>query len=249
MARDGNPDVLSELASTLNEIGPAIVPVGFHELLESITETARSLFGAAACSLALVDERGEHLTFEVASGAGAEDVIGLRVEVGKGIAGFVAASGQPIAIADVSKDTRFEAQVAADTGYVPRSIVAMPLETDRGVVGVIEVLDASRDDRDTSGDMEMLATFARQAALAIEGARVFRELGTSLLEAAASASSETLAEALRERARNATGDTGRLSALTAEMHDLIAMGPRETEAVIGVLQVFAQYTKRRGRRA
>ena len=143
MAPDNPPedrDVLSELASTLNEIGPAIVPVGFHELLESITETARSLFGAAACSLALVDERGEHLTFEVASGAGAEDVIGLRVEVGKGIAGFVAASGQPIAIADVSKDKRFEAQVAADTGYVPRSIVAMPLETDRGVVGVIEVL-------------------------------------------------------------------------------------------------------------
>lgn len=247
MARDDR-DVLAELAATLNEIGPAIVPVGFHELLESITETARSLFSAAACSLALVDDEGEHLTFEVASGTGSAEVIGVRVEVGKGIAGWVAASGQPIAIADVAKDQRFHAQVAADTGYVPRSIVAMPLETDRGVVGVIEVLDASRDDRDTSRDMEMLATFARQAALAIESARVFRELGTSVLRAAAGASPETLADALRDRAEAATGDSGRLTALTAELHDIITLGPRELEAAVGVLQVFAQYTKRRGRR-
>jgi GAF domain-containing protein len=241
-------DVLEELASTLNEIGPALVPVGFNELLESITDTARSLFAAAACSLALVDERGEHLTFEVASGTGAAEVVGVQVEVGKGIAGWVAASGQPIAIADVAKDRRFEAQVAVDTGYMPRSIVAMPLETDRGVVGVIEVLDASRDGRDTSRDMEMLATFARQAALAIEGSRIFRELGTALLEAAATASPESLADALRERARSSHGDTGRLTALTAELHDLIAAGPREIEAAAGVLQVFASYAKRRGRR-
>jgi GAF domain-containing protein len=124
----------------------------------------------------------------------------------------------------------------------------MPLETDRGVVGVIEVLDASREGRDTGRDMEMLATFARQAALAIEGARVFRELGTSLLHAAAAASPETLADALRERAAAATSDSGRLTALTAELHDIISLGPRELEAVVGVLQVFARYTKQRGRR-
>src|SRR5688572_25560671 len=107
MARDDR-DLLAELASTLNEIGPAIVPVGFHELLTSITETARSLFDAAACSLALIDDRGEHLRFEVASGQGADEVLGMEIEVGKGIAGWVATSGQPIAISDVAKERRFE---------------------------------------------------------------------------------------------------------------------------------------------
>jgi GAF domain-containing protein len=247
MARDDR-DVLTQLAATLNEIGPAIVPGGFHELLTSITETARTLFDAAACSLALIDERGEHLRFEVASGQGADEVIGMQIEVGKGIAGWVATSGQPIAISDVAKERRFESGFAEETGYVPNSIVAMPLETDRGIVGVIEVLDA-RGGGDTSADMGLLATFAHQAALAIEGARLFKDLGATLLRAAAEATEGELADSLRNVARNTPPETGRLSALTAELHEIIAMGPREAEAALGILQVFTAYTKRRGRRA
>lgn len=245
---DDTHDVLAELRSTLDEIGPAIVPTGLQDLLQSITDTARTLFGAAACSLALIDEDEEHLTFHVASGRGAEEVIGLRVEVGKGIAGWVATSGQPIAISDVAKDKRFESSVAADTGYVPNAIVAMPLETERDIVGVIEVLDASSTERDTSRDMELLAAFARQAALAIESARLFRMFGTALLDAAADATDGDLAGSLRRTARSLPASTGRLTALTAELHEIIALGPQEADAALGVLQVFTAYAKRRGRK-
>jgi len=76
--------------------------------------------------------------------------------------------GQPIEIADVTRDPRFARDVAESTGYVPRAILAMPLETDRAMLGVIEDLDRRKDGGSGARDMELLALFARQAALAIE---------------------------------------------------------------------------------
>lgn len=233
--------VLDELAGLLDEIGPALIPVGFKELLTSITETARSLFGAEACSLALVDPDGAHLTFEVASGRGAEEVIGLKVEAGKGIAGWVAMSGQPITIGDVASDTRFEASVAEDTGYVPRSIVAMPLETARETVGVIEVLDPDTETRDGSRDMEILARFADQAALAIESGRAFTELGTALLRSAASATDGDLSAALTSAADERSGTTGRLLGLVGQLQLLNARGDKEIAAATEILTAVNRY--------
>src|SRR5438093_7416443 len=53
-------DILQRLAALADEIGPALVPPGHDELLESIAETARTLFGAAACSIALLEESEGH---------------------------------------------------------------------------------------------------------------------------------------------------------------------------------------------
>jgi signal transduction protein with GAF and PtsI domain len=50
----------------------------------------------AACSLALVDQDGERLEFVAAAGAGAEQLVGMRIPAGQGIVGWVLASGQPI---------------------------------------------------------------------------------------------------------------------------------------------------------
>lgn len=235
--------LLTQIAEALDQLGPALVPTGHIALLTSITETARTIFGAAACSLALVDDAGENLIFHVASGKGAGDVVGMKVPMGKGIAGWVAMSGQPIAISDLAKDSRFESKVAADTGYVPTSIVAMPLETERGTLGIIEVLDATSHGRDTSRDMEVLARFADQAALAIENSRVFNELGTTVLAAAAAATEGDLSTALMEAAEGASGPAAALNRLAAQLNELSAMGPREIETAAAILETFVTYAK------
>ncbi|MGH3192493.1 MAG: GAF domain-containing protein [Streptosporangiaceae bacterium] len=52
-----SPDeLLAELGQLANSLGPAVRPAGTEELLESLTETARRLFGAVACSLALLSD-------------------------------------------------------------------------------------------------------------------------------------------------------------------------------------------------
>lgn len=243
---DDARSLLHEVASTAADLGPALAPVGHVELLQSITDTAKTIFDAAACSLALLDERGEQLTFFVASGAGAEEVVGMTVPVGRGIAGWVVSSGQPIAIADVRRDPRFEAGVAEETGYVPRSILAMPLETERRMIGAIEVLD-----RQTSGggEMELLAVFARQAALAIESSRVFTDLGRALFESVArAAGDETWGAALQQVGAGARRPDRSLATLAAHFNELGRLGEAERAAATTLVGDFLAYLKASGAR-
>lgn len=106
----------------------------------------RSLFSAAATSCALTSQDGERLRFVASDGAGAAKIIGVEMPAGRGIAGFVAMSGQAIAVADVARDPRFARDIAESTDYVPRSIVAVPvIASDGEVAGVLSVLDPAVD--------------------------------------------------------------------------------------------------------
>ena len=233
---------LRSVAAIASDMGPALAPVGRDELLRSITDAAKDLFGAAACSLALLEEN--ELVFLVASGEGADEVIGMRVPVTRGIAGWVVSSGQPIAISDVRRDPRFATDVAESTGYVPRSILAMPLETERAMLGVISVLDRDVEARDTARDMEHLALFARQASLAIENNKVFSDLGRALFEALSHVTGDTsLVEALNTIAAERNVPDPELAALAAQLAALRTLGRRERRAATELLDVFVRYAK------
>jgi GAF domain-containing protein len=143
-------------------------------LLQSILDTAVILFRAEAASLALASRDGLSLEFVVASGSKGEGVVGRTIAIGEGIAGYVSQTGQPIALVTAEDDPRFGRSVAEQTGYVPQSIMAVPLLTTDRTVGVIEVLD-SRDGAFTGSDLELASAFARQAAIAVDAFRVERE--------------------------------------------------------------------------
>jgi GAF domain-containing protein len=243
-------ELLKELADTASDAGAALAPVGNLELLRSITDTARTIFNAAACSLALLDEASEFLTFHVASGAGADEVVGMRVGVNQGIAGWVVTSGQPIAIGDVTKDPRFAAGFASNTGYVPRSILAMPLETERQMIGVIEVLDRNRQGADSGDDMQLLGLFARQAALAIESSRVFTNLGRSLMQSLSAATEhDDLKQALLDTGEAARRPDESLATLAAHLNELSRRGDDERAAATRLIGDFLSYlTAREARR-
>jgi GAF domain-containing protein len=245
------PDrLLERVAALATDLGPALAPVGQDELLRSITSAARELFDAAACSLALLDEAQETLTFHVASGAGADEVVGQRVPIDRGIAGWVVSSGQPVAVADVTRDPRFAAEVAEATGYVPRSVLAMPLATEREMLGVIELLDQRADAPAGRRDMELLGLFARQAALAIEASRVFSGLGQALFQAVAlaAAGDRDLASALDDLARRAPEPAAELAELAGAFARLGQLGPAERAAATRLVREFLVYAGGEGRR-
>jgi GAF domain-containing protein len=235
--------LLEQVAALAADLGPALAPVGQLELLRSITAAARELFDAAACSLALLDEAQETLTFHVASGVGAQEVVGQRVPVDRGIAGWVVSSGQPVAVADVARDPRFAADVASSTGYLPRSVLAMPLQTEREVLGVIELLDQRADAPAGRRDMELLGLFADQAALAIEASRVFGNLGRALFQAVglAAAADRDLASALDDLARRAPGPDADLAELAGAFARLGQAGPAERAAATRLVRDFLAF--------
>jgi GAF domain-containing protein len=137
-------------------------------LLRSIVDVARAIFGARAASVFLLDERADELVFEAVSGEGEESLVGRRFPSSTGIAGWVLTTRQPLVLDDVAADPRFGREAARSTGYVPRSIMAVPLLSGERSLGVLEVLDRPAGERFTVEQSDLLAMFATQAAAALD---------------------------------------------------------------------------------
>jgi GAF domain-containing protein len=238
-------DVLAEFVRVANATALAVEPAGQEEHLLAIADAAKDLFGAAACSLALVDEEGENLVYRVASGVGADEIIGQTLPVGRGLGGWVVSSGMPMSLDDVANDPRFRRDIAESTGYVPKTLLAMPMETERAVVGVITVLDREvpADAETAQREMRLLGLFARQAALALEGAQVFRAAGSLLLTAAADAveNNDGLVQAIERAIAAGPADSKRLHGIALMLARLGQAQPELLEVVVQALQPVIAY--------
>ena len=140
----------------------------FGALLHSVVEVARAIFGARASSVFLLDEETDELVFAAVSGEGSGDLVGRRFPSSTGIAGWVLVTRQPIVLEDVAQDPRFARDVAASTGYVPRSLMATPLLHGERALGVLEVLDRPTASGFTLAQMDLLGLFAAQASIALD---------------------------------------------------------------------------------
>ncbi|HET9437513.1 MAG TPA: GAF domain-containing protein [Gaiellaceae bacterium] len=140
----------------------------FRALLSAIVEVARSIFGARASSILLLDEETNELVFEAVVGEGEDTLLGTRFPAGTGIAGWVLATRTPLVIEDVQNDPRFSRETAEETGYVPKGLMAAPLLHEEGALGVLSVLDRPQQTLFSLEEMELLGLFANQAAIAVD---------------------------------------------------------------------------------
>ncbi|WP_285622853.1 GAF domain-containing protein [Actinoallomurus iriomotensis] len=147
---------------------PESTDITQRRLLQSIVEVARSVFGAAAASVFLVDRANGDLVFEAVAGEGENQLPGTRFPGGTGIAGWAVMGGQPLLVDDVAESPRFARAAAESTGYVPRSIMAAPLIADGECIGVLEVLDRDSRPRGDLGDMDSLGLLATEMATVLE---------------------------------------------------------------------------------
>jgi GAF domain-containing protein len=140
---------------------------GFAALLRSVVEVARAIFGARAATIFLLDEEADELVFEAIAGEGAE-LVGRRLPSNTGLAGFVLVSRQPLVLEEIQNDPRFASDVAESTGYMPQGLMAVPLLYDERALGVLEVLDRPQNSSFSLSELELLALFANQAAIALD---------------------------------------------------------------------------------
>jgi GAF domain-containing protein len=219
-------------------------------LLQTIVEATVTLFEAEASSIALFERDPDRLEFRVAAGARGAGAIGLSVPPSRGIVGYVYSTGQPLALSDVLSDPRFDRATAERTGYVPRSIAAVPLVDQDQTVGVLQVLDKHTSPTFSLRDMELLAVFARQAAAAIRAARVQRDTAQLLRSVLTdiggdqldSADVETLVSAATtDLDRNAEVPFWKLVDRVVQLREL---GDRELGLVADILEVIAAHATR-----
>ena len=251
---------LHEVALRVEAARRLAPPMG-TAVLRSVVEATVALFDAEAASLALHDPASDRLVFVVAAGEQGRGVVGLAIEAGQGVAGYVFATGQPLAISDVAQDARFGRETAEQTGYVPRSLVAVPLIDDEGTLGVLEVLDRRGGGAFDLRDIELATVFARQATVAIRSSRLERDTATilrSVLEGAdqadltsdAARPGGTFAEAmepvLAAAIRDVAGaDDDPLWVLADRIARLRAADPGELELVRELLEVLVRRAERR----
>ena len=137
-------------------------------LLQATVEVARAIFGAKASSVFLLDEETDELVFEAVAGEGEGELVGMRFPAGNGIAGWTLMTGEPLVVDDLTSDTRWSRTQAESTGYVPKSLMSVPLLVDERALGVLQVLDRPPESKVRLREIDMLGLFANQAAIALD---------------------------------------------------------------------------------
>lgn len=191
--------------ATLNDVGSLLIStldqtVVRHRAMEAITKLIRAETG----SLLLVDEKKNELYFEVALGAKGKRLKEIRLNIGEGIAGWVAKHGKPLLISDVSKDKRFQGNVDKKSKFRTRNMVCIPVKIKNNIIGVLQAIN-SIGGPFTKDDLKLLQLFSNQVAIALDNARLYEEIRDTFY-----ATSSALAEAIEKRDPYTGGHTKRV---------------------------------------
>lgn len=164
--------VMSAIASSAAAITASLQ---IDEVLQTILEQTTQALNVEAVSLALVESGGEELVFRAATGKQSKNIIGLSIEMGKGVAGWVAQKGEGVIVADAQKDPRFYASVDQNTGYRTRAIACAPIRSKGQLIGVLEAINplGSAFNEDA---LIMLEGIGNLAGAAIEHAQLFEQV-------------------------------------------------------------------------
>jgi signal transduction histidine kinase len=146
----------------------------WEELLETVVDGTRDALHASVSSLYLLDRDGERLTLAATNGLDRHHIGRARVAMGEGITGRVAASRQPVAIADVRADDRFLWVRGLDQRRFVASMLSVPLTWRDQVVGVLNI--QTEANREFTGDeVAQLSAIADLLAGIVEKGRIQRE--------------------------------------------------------------------------
>ena len=218
-ARERQAHALAEVAHALN------ASPDLDAVLRTAVEAVRTLVGADAARIALVDE-ADRLVLRYSTLASTAMPAGFVIERGHGIGGVAWASGRPVRTDDFVADPRFEADrylpIARADGVV--ACMAVPIATGDAVVGVIYANNVSRR-AFTADDEALLVTLADHAAVAVQKAGLLAAEHTARAEAeAASRGKDELLAMLGHELRNP------LAAITNAAHVLDSAGLPEEAA-------------------
>ncbi|MCZ6775631.1 MAG: GAF domain-containing protein [Ignavibacteria bacterium] len=158
---------LIEASKTVNST------IELDKLLVLILDAAAHSINADRGTLYLVDESTGQLWSKISQG---KNMVEIRLPLGKGLAGHVAATGETINIADAYKDPRFHPEIDKKSGYKTHNVLCMPMRDRNGkIVGVFQLLN-KKPGPFTPEDESFIDALSVHAAIAIENARIAQEM-------------------------------------------------------------------------
>ena len=143
--------------------------------LLTVMELARDLMQADRSTLFLFDAETNELWTKVAK-ADKKTMVDIRLSANKGIAGYVASTGQVVNISDAYTDPRFDPTTDEKTGYRTRNILCMPVFNAKGeLIGVTQLINKYKGSF-TNSDEAFLKAFNAQAGIALQNAQLFENV-------------------------------------------------------------------------
>lgn len=155
--------------------------------IENLLKISANSMNSEEASVIIRDGDEGDLRFLSAIGKVADQLKNLKIPAGKGIAGFVFSSGQPMAITDVGEEDTFYAEVDKQTGYSTQTILATPLRYNGEIIGVLEYINRIGEppfEAFTPKEMDTASMYAEAIAAlvnAYEITKLFRDVSDKML--------------------------------------------------------------------
>lgn len=145
-------------------------------LLDFIVGKVMTILKAERCSLMLLDDTTGKLCIKAAKGLSDEVITNTRIALGEPVAGMVAKQGKEVLVSNIEYDETFSR--ANRPSYRTRSFISAPIRVQDRSIGVINVADKTGAEHEafTDLDLKVLSAMVRQAGVAIENARLYKEL-------------------------------------------------------------------------
>ncbi len=145
------------------------------QVVTAVLDQASQIIGIVACSIWIVDHKRGDLVCYAASSPDKDIVRGWRLDQDQGFVGWVFRHKKSLNVPNIHIDARRFKEVDQETGLYFGSILGVPLQTQSGVLGVLQLLDKA-EDRFTANDVRLAESLGTLAAIAIENARLYRQI-------------------------------------------------------------------------
>ncbi|MDE5105129.1 MAG: GAF domain-containing protein, partial [Trichodesmium sp. St19_bin2] len=167
-----NQQGVSALLSATTTLGQSL---DLETTLRAVMDQARNLMQADRSTLFLLSKETNELWTKVAT-VDQTRMVEIRIPAHRGIAGYVASTGQTLNIPDAYLDPRFDPSTDKKTGYQTRNVLCMPVYNAKGeLIGVTQLINKNQGSFTTS-DEQFLLAFNAQAGIALQNSQLFENV-------------------------------------------------------------------------
>lgn len=170
--KEGEVEAISEFYKLFEESRSLILTLEPKKLYPLIVNLTARAMNAEIASLMIIDEATQDIHIKAAIGLDEEHIAKTKLHVGKGVVGYVAKTGEPLLVGDITSDTRFHVQKSSPK-YYTKSLISAPLKVGNEILGVINVNNMKTRRPFNETDLKLLSIICGHAAVAIKNAKKY----------------------------------------------------------------------------